>query len=109
MGCRLEAKRLASIIVSEKKGGNIKHFSKAATINAAEERNSAMEHPVHEGRYTVVWFFGELSVDYESEFSISNPLKATIAFALKAFPHIKLPNGTYGIYEILEIPEGEQP
>jgi len=60
-------------------------------------------------RYTVVWFFGELSVDYESEFSIGNPLKAAVTFALKAFPHITLPNGMNGVYQILEVPEETEP
>jgi len=90
-------------------GDNVKFVSIAPSKPRDYFAAYVMEHPAHEGRYTVVWFYGELSVDYESEFSISNPLKAAVTFALKTFPHITLPNNTNGVYQILEVPIEEEP
>jgi hypothetical protein len=60
-------------------------------------------HPQFEGRYTVRYFCGELSVDFEGEFSISNPLKAEIRIDLFPLPGIKQPNGM-DVYQVLEMP-----
>jgi hypothetical protein len=62
-----------------------------------------MGHPQIEGRYTVRYFCGELSVDFEGEFSISNALKAEIKIELQPIPNITQPNGG-PVYQIIETP-----
>jgi hypothetical protein len=68
----------------------------------------SLGHPEFGDRCSVIWFYGELAMSTEGEFSISNPLKASVTVNCYEFPKVTRPNNM-PIYMILEAPAEAAP